>query len=58
MAFQDPFGSLNPRMNVADIVTEGLRIHRLCRPSAKWERAAQLLESVGLDARHAAALPA
>ena len=57
MAFQDPFGSLNPRMNVADIVTEGLRIHRLCRPTAKWERAAELLESVGMDARHAALYP-
>jgi oligopeptide/dipeptide ABC transporter ATP-binding protein len=49
VVFQDPFSSLNPRMTVMDIVTEGLVEHeriprRACRPHA-----AQLLTDVGLD---------
>jgi oligopeptide transport system ATP-binding protein len=45
MVFQDPFGSLNPRMTVADIVGEGLAI--LGSPSPA-KRVRELLEIVGL----------
>ena len=49
MIFQDPYSSLNPRMNVQQILCEPLRIHGLCAsPTAERERAAQLLDQVGL----------
>ncbi len=47
MVFQDPFGSLNPRMTVDDIVGEGLAI---MGRAARDERVAELLEIVGLPA--------
>ena len=57
MVFQDPYGSLNPRMKIADIVTEGLRIHGLCSRRNALERAEALLDMVGLDASHASRYP-
>jgi oligopeptide/dipeptide ABC transporter ATP-binding protein len=50
MIFQDPYGSLNPRLRVGDIVGEGLDIHGLARGAARRERIAALLEKVGLPA--------
>ena len=48
--FQDPYGSLNPRMRVGTAVGEPLAIHRLVANKAeRRERAARLLEQVGLD---------
>jgi oligopeptide transport system ATP-binding protein len=46
--FQDPYGSLNPRMRVGQIVGEGLDIHKLASGPEKRRRVAQLLERVGL----------
>ena len=54
MVFQDPYGSLDPRMTVADIVAEGIDIHKLC--SSKQERQDKVyrcLEMVGLNREHA-----
>ncbi len=49
--FQDPFGSLDPRMTVEAILTEPLLIHRMGRKRAdRAERAAELLQLVGLPA--------
>ncbi|MEM9781740.1 MAG: ABC transporter ATP-binding protein [Pseudomonadota bacterium] len=48
MIFQDPFGALSPRMSVADIVTEPLSIHAVGNRSERVERAAGLLERVGM----------
>jgi len=46
--FQDPFGSLNPRLRVGAIVGEGIQIHRLASPGQIRPRVAELLERVGL----------
>ncbi|TDV56335.1 ABC transporter ATP-binding protein [Actinophytocola oryzae] len=48
--FQDPYASLNPRMTVGDLVSEGWAIHRGIVPRAKHKvKAGELLERVGLD---------
>ncbi|MCX6897818.1 MAG: ATP-binding cassette domain-containing protein [Verrucomicrobia bacterium] len=53
MVFQDPFGSLNPRMTIASIVGEALTIHfpQMDR-AARRDRIAELLRRVGLKAEH------
>jgi ABC-type oligopeptide transport system ATPase subunit len=53
MIFQDPYGSLNPRMTVGNIIAEPLRIHRLCATrSDERDRVAELLRAVGLAPEH------
>jgi ABC-type oligopeptide transport system ATPase subunit len=47
--FQDPFGSLDPRMNVEQVVTEPFVIHQRMSRSLRRERAAELMKAVGLD---------
>jgi ABC-type oligopeptide transport system ATPase subunit len=47
--FQDPFGSLDPRMRVDDVISEPLIIHDRMSPSARRARVAELLHAVGLD---------
>jgi oligopeptide/dipeptide ABC transporter ATP-binding protein len=54
--FQDPFSSLNPRMTVARILAEPLRLHGL-HPGRHAERVAELLHTVGLAPDHAARYP-
>jgi ABC-type oligopeptide transport system ATPase subunit len=50
MVFQDPFGSLNPRLSVGAAVEEVLFVHRLCETrDARRKRAAELFEDVGLS---------
>jgi microcin C transport system ATP-binding protein len=50
IVFQDPFGSLSPRMSVGDIVAEGLEVHQpKLSPDEREERVVKALESVGLD---------
>lgn len=51
MVFQDPFGSLNPRMTVLDIVGEPLEVHGLAKGKARVGRVVELLERVGLSGR-------
>ena len=48
VVFQDPFGSLSPRMRVRDIVAEPLEIHTDLSPAAIDERVGHVLELVGL----------
>ena len=55
--FQDPYGSLNPRMTVGAAVAEGMEIHRLASGAELKRRVASLLEEVGLDASYARRYP-
>lgn len=50
IVFQDPFSSLNPRMTVIDIVTEGLVEHGLIAPRERKDAAIRLLADVGMGA--------
>jgi peptide/nickel transport system ATP-binding protein len=52
MIFQDPVGSLNPRMSVFDIIAEPLEIHGKGRGPETEELIVQLLERVGLRPEH------
>ncbi|WP_123088088.1 nickel ABC transporter ATP-binding protein NikE [Montanilutibacter psychrotolerans] len=55
VVFQDPYASLDPRMRIAEIVGEPLRIHGRGDAAARRARAAELLQAVGLgDGDHAA----
>jgi peptide/nickel transport system ATP-binding protein len=47
--FQDPFGSLDPRMKVEDVITEPLIIHERMSLSSRRARVTELLRAVGLD---------
>src|SRR5882672_4077810 len=48
MIFQDPYGSLNPRMTVGNIIGEALDIHKLAHGrAARQKRIGDLLEAVG-----------
>ena len=48
--FQDPYGSLNPRMSAGNIIGEPLLIHKMTQSKAEWrDRVAELLTIVGLN---------
>ena len=55
--FQDPFSSLNPRMNVQALIEEPLRIHTRLNARQRRERVIELLRQVGLRPEHANRYP-
>jgi peptide/nickel transport system ATP-binding protein len=55
--FQDPFGSLNPRMTVYDIIEEPLVIHSIGDAVSRREMVHELVTLVGLDLRHVKRYP-
>jgi oligopeptide/dipeptide ABC transporter ATP-binding protein len=57
IVFQDPYGSLNPRMRVSSIVGEGLVIHHIGTREQRRRRVHELLELVGLPAESASRYP-
>jgi oligopeptide transport system ATP-binding protein len=57
MVFQDPYASLNPRMTVGKIISEGIDIHGLSSGAKRKERVFELLRAVGLNEEHAGRFP-
>jgi oligopeptide/dipeptide ABC transporter ATP-binding protein len=57
VVFQDPYGSLSPRMRVGDIIAEPLEIHTKLSRAARQERVAEVLELVGLQPEVASLFP-
>ena len=57
MVFQDPYSSLNPRMNVRNIVGEPMAIHGLHKGSERDDRIAYILNAVGLNPYFAKRFP-
>jgi oligopeptide/dipeptide ABC transporter ATP-binding protein len=52
MMFQDPYGSLNPRMTVESIVGEALGVHHISSGRQRRDRVMDLLDKVGLSPAH------
>jgi len=52
MIFQDPYGSLNPRLTVGEIISEPLLVHHLCDRAGALAQATDLLLRVGLTRDH------
>ena len=57
MIFQDPYASLNPRMTVAQIISEPLQIHTKMSKSEMQDRVGWLLDKVGLQPEQAQRFP-
>ncbi len=57
IVFQDPDGTLDPRMRVGTVITEGLLANRIVPRAAAPDRVAKLLADVGLEPEHADRLP-
>jgi oligopeptide/dipeptide ABC transporter ATP-binding protein len=57
IVFQDPYGSLNPRMTVGEAVREGLLVHQLAEGSEADRRVSRLLDEVGLRPEYASRFP-
>ena len=57
IVFQDPYGSLNPRMTVSQIIQEPMIVHKLAGKSERRDRVADLLTRVGLGPDYASRYP-
>lgn len=57
LIFQDPFGSLNPRMTVGEALEEVLYVHNMGDAKQRRKRAIELLEMVGLTKRYLSRYP-
>jgi oligopeptide/dipeptide ABC transporter ATP-binding protein len=57
IVFQDPYGSLNPRMAIGAAIREGLIVHRIAEGAEADRRVARLLEEVGLQPEFASRYP-
>jgi oligopeptide/dipeptide ABC transporter ATP-binding protein len=55
--FQDPYASLNPRLNILSIVSEPLKIHGIGNKTERRDRVADLMKKVGLDPNYMTRYP-
>nr|WP_300005913.1 ABC transporter ATP-binding protein [Tissierella sp.] len=55
--FQDPYASLDPRMTIGDIISEGMDVHLKLTGLEKREKLADLLQKVGLNEEHGDRFP-
>lgn len=55
--FQDPYGSLDPRLPIGDSIVEGLNIHNIGTPQDRFERVLAMLKKVGMEDYHAMRYP-
>ncbi len=49
IVFQDPYGSLSPRMTAEEIIAEGLGVHKIASDKSRRELVAEIMDEVGLD---------
>ena len=52
IVFQDPYSSLNPRFTAGKIVSEGMRLHEICKETEIHEKLIDIFEKVGLSESH------
>lgn len=57
IVFQDPYSALNPRLNVQQIIAEGLEVHQRLSAEQRGQRVIEVLQEVGLDHSCAIAIP-
>ena len=57
IVFQDPYSSLDPRTQVGDSISEGLRLHGVSDKDERQERVKEMLELVGMQGNHAGRYP-
>jgi peptide/nickel transport system ATP-binding protein/oligopeptide transport system ATP-binding protein len=55
--FQDPYGSLDPRLPIGESITEGLHIHGIGTPQERYQLMLDILRKVGLESYHARRYP-
>jgi oligopeptide transport system ATP-binding protein len=57
IVFQDPYSSLDPRTQVGNSISEGLKLHGVSNKDERQERVKEMLELVGLQGSHAGRYP-
>jgi peptide/nickel transport system ATP-binding protein len=55
--FQDPFGSLNPRLTVGGMISEAIKIHKLAKGNEVRQQVVEILERVGIPSEYMGRYP-
>ena len=57
IVFQDPYGSLDPRLPIGDSISEGLTVHKIGNAQERFEKVIAAMKKVGLEDYHAMRYP-
>jgi oligopeptide/dipeptide ABC transporter ATP-binding protein len=57
IVFQDPYGSLDPRLPIGESIAEGLKIHKIGNNQERYEKVLAVLQRVGMEDYHAMRYP-